>query len=236
MKLRRLSLGLTLAALALPALAGPFADSEAQLRKVYGAYRAALFLSNQGKGPETAEALAKFEMGWGKITSEWEAAAPPQYADDPALPMTLAMVSGLIVKAQGEVDAGHLPEAHETLEAVRDEIGGLHLRNGVIGFSDRMNAYHAAMEHVLANDYAALGEAGKLRAAGDAARLDYLVQEILAHPAPEAGDPAYGPLVEEFAASVAAFKAAAETGEIGAVTAAQKALKMPYAKLFAKFG
>ena len=31
-----------------------------------------------------------------------------------------------------------------------DEIGDLHARNGIIGFSDRMNAYHARMEEVLA--------------------------------------------------------------------------------------
>ena len=31
--------------------------------------------------------------------------------------------------------------------------GELHIRNGLYTFSDRMNTYHAKMEHVLGNDY-----------------------------------------------------------------------------------
>jgi hypothetical protein len=236
MNLRRLSLAVTFAALALPALAGPFSGSEAQLRKAYGAYRAALFLSNQGKGPETAEALEKFAGGWNALSAAWTADVPPQYADDAQLGQSFEAVKDAVSEAHAFVQDGMLPEAHEALEAVRDLIGDMHLRNGLIGFSDRMNAYHAAMEEVLATDYAALGDAGALRAAGDAAVLGHLAGEILAHPAPEAADPAYAPLIEAFAASVAAFRAAAESGDVAAASAAQKALKLPYAKLFAKFG
>ena len=76
-------------------------------------------------------------------------AAAPQYADDGAVPAALAAVAAHTAKAAEAVAAGNLPEAHEALEGIRAEIGALHSRNGLATFSDRMNAYHAAMETVL---------------------------------------------------------------------------------------
>lgn len=232
----RTAAALVALAIALPASAGPVADAEVQLRDAYGAYRAALFLSNAGKAPETAAALAKFTAAWGGIASQWGANPPPQYADDAALGATFAKVSALAAKAGEQVAAGKLPEAHETLEGVRAEIGGLHERAGLIGFSDRMNAYHAAMEEVLGRDYAALGAGAVEALAGDAAVLDYLAGQIAAYPAPEAAQPEYAPLAEGFVQSVKAFKEAADRGDTEAALKARAGLKVPYSKLFAKFG
>lgn len=223
-------------ALALPASAGGFAQSEAQLREAYGAYRAALFLSNQGKAQETAQALAKFDAAWTQLATEWRADPPPQYAGDAQLDATLGKVAELAAKAGEEVSAGKLPQAHEVLESVRGQIGGLHARAGLIGFSDRMNAYHAELEAVLARDYATLGERAAPTAIGDAAVLAYLAGEIAANPAPEAAAQGYGELIAGFEASVADFVAAAQGGDPVAIKAAQDKLKVPYSKLFAKFG
>lgn len=225
-----------LVSLALPAAASPFTDAETQLRGAYGAYRAALFLSNQGKAPETMAALEKFNAAWDGLATNWGTTPPPQYAEDAGLTLTFQTVDGLIESATAQAAAGDLPAAHTTLEAVRDEVGALHARNGLIGFSDRMNAYHAAMEEVLATDYAALGEdaPGQLRA--DAALLDYLATQIVANPAPESAAPDYAPLIAGFAASVEAYMAAAEAGDVAAALAARDGLKVPYSKLFAKFG
>lgn len=59
-----------------------------------------------------------------------------------------------------EIAVDDLPKAHVTLEGIRSEIGELHDRNGMVSFSDRMNAYHARMEEVLALDLANLPESG----------------------------------------------------------------------------
>ena len=236
MKLTSSVIALAAGVLAFPAFAGPVADAEAALRQAYGSYRAALFLSNQNKGPETAQALMKFDAAWDGLSASWQAAPPPQYADDAGLSVTFGAVNSLVEMASAQVESGDLAAAHATLEEVRDEIGALHTRNGLIGFSDRMNAYHAAMEEVLATDYAALGDAAPAHLMADATLLDYLAAQIVAHPAPEADDPAYVQLVAGFGASVAAFKEAADAGDVAAGIAAQGQLKVPYSKLFAKFG
>ncbi|MCE5974528.1 hypothetical protein LZA78_13650 [Sinirhodobacter sp. WL0062] len=221
---------------AIPAWAVTFREGEAQLRQAYGAYRDALFLSNQGKQAETAAALEKFDVAWSQIVAGWTIDPPPQYAEDMALAETFTTVNGLIATAGQQVGAGDLPTAHLTLEEVREAVAALHMRNDMVGFSDRMNAYHAAMEEVLETDFAALGDAGLARMQAEAAVLEYLAGQILAHPAPEATDPTFAPLLEGFLASVTAFGDAARAGDLAAGIAAQSGLKVPYSKLFAKFG
>lgn len=222
-------------ALAAPAFASPFTDAEVQLREAYGAYRSALFLSNAGKAPETTAALGKFQAAWQGMAVQWGANPPPQYAEDAMLNETFAKVDALIGTAEEKVAAGALPEAHEVLEGIRGEIQGLHERNGLIGYSDRMNAYHAAMEKVLAADYAALPDP-IAQARADAVLLDYLAGQIVAFPAPEAAAPDYAALVSGFTQSVADFKTGAESGDLAAALKARDGLKVPYSKLFLKFG
>ena len=79
---------------AMPAWAVTFREGEAQLRQAYGAYRAALFLSNQGKQAETAAALEKFDGAWSQIVAGWTIDPPPQYAEDTALAETFTTVNG----------------------------------------------------------------------------------------------------------------------------------------------
>ena len=234
MKVSILAIALALS-VPVTAFAGPFADFESQLRSAYGTYRIALFQSNSGNAEVTGKALTELAQGWGVLTETWSATPPPQYADDGAFAATLASVETIIGEATAQVSAGELGAAHLTLEEMREELGALHLRNGIVSFSDRMNAYHAHMEEVLGADLAAMPDAlGYLRES--AAVLGYLADEIGSHPAPEAADPAYEPLVGAFRQSVAALRDAARSGDIEAAKAAVGGLKMPYAKLFAKFG
>lgn len=79
---------------------------------------------------------------------------PPQYEDDGGFANTLKAVETLTAEAQGKVngckvEGGNLAKAHEALEGVRAQFGALHLRNGLHGFSDRMNACQARMVEVL---------------------------------------------------------------------------------------
>lgn len=235
--MNRSLLALTLAAsLVAPfaATAGPFAEFENKMRDVYGDYRVALFQSNKGDVQATYIALLDLANGWNNLRADWQGSPPPQYQDDPNFAATLTKVMEHIDKAAGQL--GKLPEAHITLEAVRDEIGDLHLRNGLFRFSDRMNAYHAQMEHVLETDYAAMGDKALGMLREEAAVLTYLAQDIVAHPAPEASNPAYAGLVAGLGASVKALTDATRAGDLEAALEAVGKLKMPYAQLFAKFG
>jgi hypothetical protein len=218
------------------AFAGPVQDAEHQLRNIYGDYRVALFQSSAGNADATAKALENLNQKWEALSQEWASAPPPQYADDSLLASTMASVDTVIDKAADEAGRGDLATAHVTLEVIRSEIGNLHGRNGVIGFSDRMNAYHAEMEKVLGGEAGGESENGVAALQDAAAVLAYLAEDIAAHPAPEAADPAYEPLVESLLKSVQALQAAAQSGDAVGVKAAIAGLKPAYSKLFLKFG
>ncbi len=217
------------------ASAGPFADFETAMRGAYADYRTALFTTNAGKPEAAVKAVDAFQQKWAALSAA-NTQAPPQYADDPAYAETLAKVASITEVAAQEVTAGKLPKAHETLEAIRGEIGGLHERNGIVGFSDRMNAYHAQMEAVLGKDYGGFAAAGLGTLREDAAVLAYLAADIKAHPPVDASDPAYGKLLDGMMDSVTALSDAARNSDAAAAKAALGGLKVPYSKLFLKFG
>lgn len=222
----------------LPAVgtAGPVQDAEQQLRSVYGDYRVALFQSSGGNADATVKALESLNQKWEALSQEWTFALPPQYADDSLLGGTMTSVDTVIDKAADEAARGDLAMAHVTLEAVRSEIGDLHGRNGVIGFSDRMNAYHAEMEKVLDGEAGIESKVGLAALQDAAAVLAYLAADIAAHPAPEAADPAYEPLLDGLLKSVQALQSAAQSGDAAGMKAAIAGLKPAYSKLFLKFG
>ena len=229
----------TLAALLLAqsALAGPVADFETAYRAAYADYRQALFATNAGDAAASAAARSALSDRWTALRDRWEAAPPPHFEDDPGFTDTLAQVAWLINRSSGLIAEGNLHAAHETLEAIRDELSALHTRNRIETFSDRMNAYHAEMEHVLATDLSTLDAAAVAGLRERAALLDYLARDILSEPPPEGrNNPAYDALTVPFAASAAAFLAAARAGDPAAIRAAVKGLRKPYAMLFVKFG
>ena len=226
--------GLTLALIG-SASAGPVSDFETAMRGAYADYRGALFQTNANKPEAAVQAVDAFKQKWAALAAA-NVTAPPQYADDPAYTETLAKVAAITDKAATEVAAGKLPEAHATLEAIRFEIGGLHERNGIVGFSDRMNAYHAKMEDVLGKDYSGFDAAGLGALREDAAVLAYLAADIKAYPPAEAADPAYGKLLDGMTDSVTKLANAARAGDPAATKSALDGLKVPYSKLFLKFG
>jgi len=229
--------GVALMALAGIAQAGPVAEFEAALREAYGNYRAALFMTNSGKQENAAKAVGAFASKWSAIESAWATTPPPQYADDPEWGETLTAVDEVTAKASAEIADGKLSEAHQTLEAIRDSIGDLHMRNGITTFSDRMNAYHAAMERALGLKLGS-GDATTLDQVHEqAAVLAYLAGQMLDHP-PQvaAGSEEFGTLSKAVSASVAAYLDAARTRDPAKIKAATGKLKPAYAKLFLKFG
>lgn len=217
-----------------PALAGPMQDFEAQLTGVYAHYRAALFHTNQNKKDETLAAIAAFEKGWGDILAR-KSNPPPQYADDSSWSETLDKV-GLVLKgARAEAERGELAMSHETLEAIRDLIGTLRLRNGIVSFSDRMNAYHEQMEKVLLGTYEA--EAGLAKLREDIAVLAFLAGEVEKfRPVALDKDEAFRKGLAAVKASVDALQSAARAGDFAKLADLRKALKPPYSRLFLKYG
>jgi hypothetical protein len=207
-----------------PALANDFTDFEAAMRTAYGDYRTALFMTNMGKAAESAKAVSKFSSEW---TALKDRPAPPQYADDARYGETMSAIVTIASAAEEKIAAGALPEAHEALEGIRDQIGDMHIRNGLFGISDRMNAYHARMEEVIGKPDMSPEEAHE-----EAAVLKFLLSDIAAHP-PADVDDSFAALLASVEDSVAKLESA---GDAAAVRSAIDGLKAPYSKLFLKFG
>jgi hypothetical protein len=228
------SLGLAavvLAFTATSAVCGAFRDAEAQLGQAYADYRKALFETNQKNKAATDTALSAFSARWSTLSKAWKANPPPQYADDSKLGETLDAVERIANQAQAASGQGDLGKSHDILEAIRDQLGALRARNGVISFSDRMNAYHAAMEHTLE-----LADITKELALENAAILAHLAKDIAGNRPMNVDSIAFDASLKALEDSVAAFQRAARSGDKSAIDATRNALKQPYSRMFLRFG
>ena len=218
------------------AIAGPVRDFERDLSNAYAHYRAALLSSNQSNKAATEAAIAAFGDAWSKQIAVHKATPPPHYADDTKWGETLDKVTSVIAKSKTEAGAGDLPKAHATLEAIRDLIGDLRLRNGTISYSDRVNIYHEHMEHVVTRTYGADAEGiAKLRE--DVAVLAFLATDLERFkPAELATDDAFKQALVALKTSVDTLQAAARAGETAKFDPLRKALKPTYSRFFIKFG
>ena len=204
----------------------------------YAPYRVALFKTNGQSQPEAEQAIIQARSSWQSLQQRFGQSAPSPYAQDSRLPLTLAEVAAVYEKAEGEIRTGQLSQAHETLEAARDLMAELRRRNGVISFSDHMNAYHAQMELLLTDGPAQAAQAaGLLRLLGQAGALDYLVRKLRSEaPATLAADAEFGRLLAAVEQSVAALMQALLAQDAAQAREALGRLKKPYSQLFLKFG
>jgi hypothetical protein len=221
---------------AVPAMAGAIADFDNALNAAYADYRQALYLTNQKNADGTMKAITAFETKWAALNAAHAKAPPPQYVDDAKFAGVLAEVAEINQRAKRLAAEGKLAESHEVLEAIRDEIGNLRLRNGLMTFSDRTNAYHAQMETMVAKAYEGFSAAGLADLREDVAVLSYMADDMKRHPSPQAASPEFGTLLQSLLESVAAVQTAARSGDGVAAKAALPRLKPTFSRLFAKFG
>lgn len=141
-------------------------------------------------------------------------------------------------QAAEQIAAGQLSQAHETLEAVRNLLGEQRQRNGVVVFSDHVNAYHAAMEHTLASGATLLTQAdGPLQLMAQVGVLQHLAQGLRRHaPAPLMQQQAFTELLDALDASVANLRTATLRQDVNAMRSALGQLKAPFSRLFLRFG
>jgi hypothetical protein len=126
--------------LAAPAVrATTMPEADAAIAAAYADYRAALFRSSQNDRAGTEAAIDAFAAAWARLAEAWRSAPPPQYAADPRFPETGATIARIAAEARARA-ATDLAAAHEAREAIRDELGRLRARNGVVVFSDHVNA------------------------------------------------------------------------------------------------
>jgi hypothetical protein len=229
------------AALALTSAAGAGWAADAvtdAIQSAYGPYRAALFTTNQKSVPDAQAALGQATAAWNALTNRFKSAAPVPYDRDPAFADSLQRVQAVYAKAEQQVQAGQLAQAHDTLEEARDLIADLRRRNGVVVFSDHMNAYHEQMEHVLNEGTKQLAQpAAWLLLAGQAGVLDYLAQRLRKEaPAALLAQPEFVSALDAVLASSKSLSQAVLRQDETQLREALAKLKGPYSKMFLKFG
>ncbi len=111
-------------------------------------------------------------------------------------------------------------------------------RNQVVIFSDHMNAYHSEMEDVLINGPKILSQSnGMQQLTAMVGTLNYLAKRLITEaPANYATNAEFGELANGVNKSVNDLQDALFSQDVAAVKAALTKVKVPYSKLFLKFG
>ncbi len=208
------------------------------MQAAYAPYREALFRTNSKAQAESEAAVAAARSSWKSLSERFGRRAPAPYDRDTQLAGTLTAVAAVYERAESQIRDRKLPEAHETLEEARDLMAELRRRNGVVVFSDHMNAYHEHMEHAITDGLKDAESAqGALLVMARVGVLELLVGRLRSEaPASLQREPGFAPALQAVEASVAALRAAALAQDTAAMRRALTALKRPYSQLFLKFG
>lgn len=209
------------------------------INAAYPPYRAALVRTNFPALAEAQAAVQQARAQWRDVVERHGKNPPPPYDRDPQVLATLEEVARVFERADAQAQAGKLAEAHETLEAARDLMAELRRRNGVVTYSDHVNAYHTEMEHVIKEGRALVDASPQalLRFMGRVGVLDYLLARLGSEaPAALKADPAFTAALRGVEQSVATLRQAILAQDTAQVRAAVEQLKKPYSALFMRFG
>ena len=122
--------------------------SMAELDRVY---IPSLLLTNLQKQRESEIAMERLKGEWDKFYKRYYNLKIKYGMNitDKFWKEDLDVISGLLVTAEALVGEKKLGEAHEQLEVVREVLGDLRHRNGLVYYLDGMNEFHDAMEQII---------------------------------------------------------------------------------------
>jgi hypothetical protein len=219
--------------------ANNFQQFQQEVNKAYASYRMALFQTNKKNQTKSLESAVSFQKQWQAITEKYIEAPPDIFANDPEWEATLVEIGNINALSINEMLSGQLSDAHDTLEAIRDELGALRQRNQVITFSDHVNNYHEAMESLLqlgltSND---MDNKALIMIHEELAVLEYLAEEMKANaPVEYLKNEGFIQLMNGVMGSVKNLRQAVNEKKPDNILKAIKKLKPAYAKVFVKFG
>ncbi len=208
------------------------------IQRAYQPYREALYLTNKKAQQESEKAITQAKQLWADVVQRYAAGPPVPYDRDEKFSAITKEVAAVLEKASQEISEKALAKAHDTLEDARDLISELRKRNGVVVFSDHMNAYHEEMEHILNDGEKTLsGSQGFLQLMAQAGKLEYLA-ERLGTQAPQslANNIEFQKMLLAVKDSVKTLQAAILKQKVEEVRDALNNLKKPYSQMFNKFG
>lgn len=208
------------------------------MQQAYVPYRVALFKTNNGTPDEALKSVQQAKLAWNKITEQFSAQAPAPYDRDENFAATLKEVMQIYDQAENQAAQKQPGQSHETLEKIRNALADLRHRNQVVTYSDHMNSYHSEMEQLLEEHKDILAKPdGIEQLIAQAGVLTYL-NEKLGTEAPEQyrNNAEFAKLLENQKMAVDALQSALFRKDKQAILTAINKLKMPYSRLFLKFG
>ncbi len=114
--------------------------------EAYAPYRGALSYLHTGNAGLAALALDAMAARWAALSDRFRDRPPAAFAADPAWRASLDAITGRIETARARLEAGDPQGAAAALAPIRAALGDLRRRNGIVTFSDRIDAFSAAME------------------------------------------------------------------------------------------
>lgn len=201
-------------------------------------YRMALFKTNGKVQEEAQAAVQQAQAAWSKFASQFSAKPAAPYERDAGFAASVVEVSQVYAQAIQQVNTGQLAQAHNTLERVRDVMADMRQRNGVVVYSDHMNAYHAQMEKIVVHGGETLAQPkGMLLMTARVGALSYLASQLDVQASADLKkNEEFNALLKAVNQSVLGLEAALLNQDMTAAKEAASKLKGPYSKLFAKFG
>ncbi len=235
--MKRHQIWLAVLALAGTAAHGADAVSEA-LAAADPPQRLALVRTQNQAQADSEIAIVQAQQAWRALYERFGAHPLPPYDRDPGFLDTLTDISELYDIAQRQVRARQLAQAHQTLEKARALIGELRRRNGVIGYGDHLDAYHAEIEALLDEAPRLTPRSqGPLLLMARVGRLELLSARLRREAGASArADAGFAPALQAVEASVAALRQAVLSQDAGRIQVALQGLRGPYSQLFLRLG
>lgn len=208
--------------------------------KAYAPYRGAMSYLKTGNPGLAALALGATAVRWAALCDRFRDQPPAAFAQDPAWRASLDGITGRIADARAKLDAGDVKGARTALAPVRANLGDLRRRNGIETFSDRIDAFSAAIKTiwVYRRNPPDMADPEALAAlAEQTAALRRALEHVAAGP-PEkiAGDLQFQRLVAGSFQSIAAIDRAIETRDTAVLISALREIRSSEQLLWMNFG
>jgi hypothetical protein len=179
------------------AFLGAFLEASAE---AYAPYRGAMSYLHTGNAGLAALALDAMAARWAALSDRFRNQPPAPFAADPAWRASLDAITGRIETARAQLEAGDAAGAAAALVPIRAALGNLRRRNGIVTFSDRIDAFSAAMATmwVYRREPPDLADPQTIAAIFDQARALLLALSDVAAEAPKeiAANPQFQRLIE----------------------------------------
>jgi hypothetical protein len=208
--------------------------------EAYAPYRGAVAYLHTGNVGLAALALDAMAARWAGLCDRFRNQPPAAFAEDLAWRASLDAITGRIGTARAQLEAGDAEGAAATLAPIRAALGELRRRNGIVTFSDRIDAFSAAMDAIWVHrrNPPDMADPQTIAALAEQARtLRRALDDVAADP-PErtAGDPQFQRLIEGAFQSLAQIDRAIGTRNQGSLISALREIRSSERLLWMNFG